>query len=112
MSYKTLITYTGALLLPAIAIAADEAGDSNPTTFKTFVGKIIDQINLLIPFVVGLTVFMLIIGIFRYSSQGASEEGRQKGKELMIYGVIGVFIMLSFWGLAVILHNTIFGSTL
>ncbi len=36
----------------------------------------------------------------------SSEEKRQQGKDTIMYGVIGLFIMISVWGLVAILDST------
>ena len=34
------------------------------------------------------------------------KKARNKGKNIMIYGIIGLFVMVSFWGIVNILINT------
>jgi hypothetical protein len=46
---------------------------------------------------VALVVFFW--GIIRYVLAGADEEKRAAGRSLMIYGVIGLFVMVAIWGL-------------
>ncbi|MDP3996520.1 MAG: hypothetical protein Q8P86_02405 [bacterium] len=77
---------------------------------SAFVEKIVDIINILIPFVVGLTVFVLTFGIFRYISMRGSEDAVKRAKDLVLYGVIAVFVALSVWGIVTIIKTTVFPS--
>ena len=38
---------------------------------------------------------------------GADEEKKQKGQALMLYGIIGFFVMISVWGLVRILTGSV-----
>lgn len=107
---KTLLATGSALVLFGIPYVGK--ADSDPTTFATFINKIIGIINLVIPFIVGLTVFVLIFGIFRYVSAGGSEEDLSKARSLIIYGLLAILLMFSVWGIVVIIKNTIFGDTI
>jgi len=64
-------------------------------------------INTIIPFIVGLAVFIIIWGVFTYIAGAGDEEKRATAKSFIIWGVVGVFIMLSIWGLVNILVNSI-----
>lgn len=67
-------------------------------------------INILMPMVVALTVLALMWGLFQYVRGGAEE--KEKGKSIMIYGIIAIAVMVSVYGLVRILQNTFgIGST-
>jgi len=93
------IALAAVLLLPIISFAAT-------TDFKSLVNKIIENINYLMALVVGLAVFVFIWGIFRYFVAGANEKKVEEARNVLIYGLLGIFIMLSVWGLVNILINT------
>ncbi|MDP3996519.1 MAG: hypothetical protein Q8P86_02400 [bacterium] len=63
-------------------------------------------LNILFPFIVGLAVFVIIFNIFIYITQGANEEKRKEAAKYITFGIIGVFLMLSLWGIILILVNT------
>jgi len=63
-------------------------------------------INVIIPFIVGLAVLVIIWGIFGYITGAGDEEKRGEAKQYIIWGVIGVFIMLSVWGLVNVVVNS------
>jgi hypothetical protein len=63
-----------------------------------------------IPFLVGLALVLFIAGVVRFVSAGDNEEKRQGGREMMLFGIISLFVMLSVWGFVNILSNTFFGK--
>lgn len=75
------------------------------------VGEIItkiteDVLNPLIIFMFALATMIFGWGVVQYILGGAqSGERTQKAKAIMIYGIIGMFIMASAWGLVSLLCN-------
>jgi|SRR3989344_300435 len=63
-------------------------------------------VNAILPLLVGIAVLVLIVGIIRYITAGEDEEKRGKARNLMIYGIIGLFVMVSMWGLVFFLGST------
>lgn len=72
-----------------------------------FITQVNRVVNYIIPFLVGLAVLVVIYGVFSFISNAADEEARASAKQFIIWGVIGIFIMLSVWGLVSILENTL-----
>ncbi len=63
--------------------------------------------TVLVPLIFALAFIVFLYGVFQYFIAGASdEETREKGKSLMIYGLIGFFVMVSVWGLVNLLVGT------
>lgn len=61
--------------------------------------------NLVVELTIALAVVWIIVNIFRYFvAQG--EEGRKEGGMAVLYGVIGLFLILSVWGLVYLLLNS------
>jgi len=59
-----------------------------------------------VPFLVGLAVAAFVYGIIEYFLNPNNEEKRKNGKSFMLWGVIALFVMVSFWGIVGILQNT------
>lgn len=66
-------------------------------------------INGLMPFIVALAVLIFIWGVFQFVMAAGDEEGRKTGRDKMIYGIIGIFVMVSVWGLVNLLQGS-FGT--
>jgi NADH:ubiquinone oxidoreductase subunit 2 (subunit N) len=59
-------------------------------------------INLLldfVPYIVVIAVGAFIMGLIRYVAHGDNEEKRSEGTKMMIYGILGLFFMVSVWGI-------------
>ena len=65
-----------------------------------------DILGKLVPIFIAIAVIVLLVAIVRYVTAGEEEEKRDKAKSLMIYGIIGLFVMISLWGLVAILSGT------
>ena len=102
---KKLALAAAAYSLPFVAFAggAGETADSLVDLFN----KINALINAFIPFLVGIAVLIIIWGVFNYIAGAGDEEKRAQAKSFIVWGVVGVFIMLSIWGLVSILVNSI-----
>ncbi|MFA5764053.1 MAG: hypothetical protein WCX27_01130 [Candidatus Paceibacterota bacterium] len=61
----------------------------------------------LVYLIMAIAVVAFMFGVFRFMR--AEGDGRQQGKELMFWGIIGLFVMVSLWGLVAILQGT-FGT--
>lgn len=113
----------GALLVPVSAFADcanpqsyDEAvacgnrnfggGSDQITTFAGLLNRVNDILNATVPFLIGLGVFVIIYGVFGYITHSADEEKRAEARQFVLWGIIGVCIMLSIWGLISVLTNT------
>jgi len=63
-------------------------------------------INALMPFIVALAVLFFVWGVFQFVASAGDEEKRTEGRNKMIYGIIGIFVMVSVWGLVNLLEGT------
>jgi hypothetical protein len=59
----------------------------------------------------GLAVMFFLWGILKYIFNGSDEKQREESKKFMLWGIVGLTVMVSVWGLVSILAN-IFGMHL
>ncbi len=92
---KNTIIMTGVfLLLPIITFAQLGEVDTFFNNVMTFIN------NVLIPFVFALALLIFIWGMFRFFILGGdNEDERAKGKQLILWAVIGFVLMTSIWGI-------------
>jgi hypothetical protein len=57
-------------------------------------------------FIVALAVLYFMWGVLTFIRSGDNESAREKGRSMIIYGIIGLAVMFSVWGLVNILINT------
>lgn len=63
-------------------------------------------INTLVPFIIGVAVFIFIVGLIRYVNAGGDEDKLKSAKSTIIWGLIIIFVMFSAVGIVNILNNT------
>ncbi|MFA6278475.1 MAG: hypothetical protein WCS97_00060 [Candidatus Paceibacterota bacterium] len=105
-----------ALTLTAISLAAfavplvSLAAINNIADVGSFIINTINNVFVPVLFAVAFIVFLW--GAFQTFILGAnSADVKEKGKNLMLWGLIGFFVMVSVWGLVNILTGTVgFGS--
>jgi len=76
----------------------------NLTQFIYKVNEVI--VNPLIILLFGIALISFFWGIFEFLSKSSSEEGRVRGKRNMVWGIIGMFIMFSVFGIINIILGT------
>ncbi len=100
--FRTILFYFAMPLFAFAAVSTTEA----PTDFRDLVYLILQDIfTPLVALIMGLAFVMFLWGVFKYITV-ASTEGKAGAKETIIYGLIGLFVMLSVWGLVKILTET------
>jgi len=67
-----------------------------PTNFPELVGIFIDLIDSLIPIVSGLALLAFIWGLVMFISKSGDEKSHEEGKNLMKWGLVALFVMLSY----------------
>ncbi|MFM2357379.1 MAG: hypothetical protein RJA61_116 [Candidatus Parcubacteria bacterium] len=82
-------------LVPSLVFAA-----TTPSTFDELVYFIIGYVQLLVPIVLLLSVTVFIFGLVKFIARvGGSETEIANGKNLMIYGILGLFVMTTLWAI-------------
>ncbi len=88
--YKPAV-FASLLLLPMAAHAA---------SLKEFTASIVTFVNTsVVPLIYAIAFLVFLIGMVRYFFLEQGEEGREKGKQLMLWGIIGFVVMFSVWGI-------------
>ncbi len=89
-------------LLPIVAFAQQTVESLDDVgAFVTYL------INLAFPILIAIAVFIVVWGIFKFVLNAGDEEARKTGRSLILWGVVGIFLMLSVWGLVNIVRNTV-----
>ncbi len=94
-----------ASFLPAIAFA-QYTPNQGVTGLIAFAHSLVNQI---LPLIIAIAVVYFIWQVFTYAI-AANEEDKGKAKTHMIWGIVGIFVMVSVWGLVGILVST-FGTS-
>jgi hypothetical protein len=85
-------------------------GATQPTDFKSLMGSMTDIVNLIIPLIFGLTFLTIAWGTMKAWIMGeATQEDIDRGKKIVLIGVIVLTIMSAIWGILVLLRSSLFG---
>jgi len=82
-----------ATMLPMVAFAAADL--TNVETLVKSIGRII---SLLIPIVFALALLYFFWGLAKYILSAGGED-KENGKNVMIWGIVALFVMASVWGI-------------
>lgn len=97
---KKFIAALVAFFAPVLAFA-----QGTPGTFQYAIGQFQGILNVVIPIMVTLAVIYFIWGVVQYVTSGDAEK-KEQGQQHMIWGLIGIFVIVSIWGLVALLANT------
>jgi hypothetical protein len=103
MKQKSSIAFItlGAFAMPFFASAQDL------TSFVRTIGNIV---NLLVPIVSTLAIVFFFFGLAKYVLNAGDEEKKAEGKNIMIWGVLAMFVLVTIWGIIAFLQQTV-GNT-
>ena len=89
-----------AILVPSIA-SAQAITDVNSLTYKlTNIGNVVLEI------LIAFAVIYIVFNAIRYIMAGDKPEERNAIGKGILWGIVGLFVILSIWGLVRILTNT------
>jgi hypothetical protein len=93
------MVFVSTLIVSPIFVLA-QGGAFNPRVLggtTTFFENVLGIIQILIPIAFALAVLFFFWGIARYIWYLGKE--KESGKQIMIWGVIAIFVMSSIWGI-------------
>ena len=88
----------GAVLLPAFVSAQ--------ATVDSILLRVQNILNIVIPIVMTLALLWFFVGLAKYIAGTGDEEARKGGREMMVYGIIALFVMAAVWGLVGVVGRT------
>ena len=102
---KIAFIFTTLFVLPLVTFAQTVSSgptqtvSSGPTLapLRIFVAGVSDLVSLAVPLIIGLAVVAFFWGLVRYIFAGA--KGSAAGKNIMVWGLIALFVMVSIWGI-------------
>jgi hypothetical protein len=77
---------------------------------KSLVSYLISLLNTIIPFLLAIAFIGFIFGVIRYM-YSVNSKNLAEARNFIIYSVIALTVMLSVWGLALLLKNTFFQNS-
>lgn len=100
---KTLAILSAALMAtPFLAMA------QNAQSVLTTINGLVQQ---LIPLLLAIALLAFFWGLITYIWKSGDAEAQERGKNIMIAGIVGLFVMVSIWGIVGIIARTFNIST-
>lgn len=98
------ILYGAMSLFPVLAMAQATQTLGNVTILVQQAGNIM---KLLIPMAFALAIIYFFYGVAKYIGKAGDPKAQEEGKNIMIYGVIGIAVMASVYGIVAYLQSTL-----
>lgn len=90
-----------AVMAPAIALA-----QTTITSAESLATRLTQLGNLFIQILIALAVIWIIYNVIRFIIKSDNPEERSTIGKAILWGIVGLFVILSIWGLVRILTNT------
>lgn len=89
------------------AIAASPFVVFAATTVQAIIAQLNNILNLVIPVLMILATVVFLWGIIMYILATGSDDRKKEAKNLIIWGLIALFVMVAVWGLVAVIGRTI-----
>ena len=91
-------------LIPVMVLAQDQL--NSVTNADTLITKIDDLVNSAVWLFISLAVLFIIWNAVMFIIKAGTDD-RKKYQSAVLWGIVGLFVILSIWGLVYILSNTL-----
>ena len=78
--------------------------------FKAFVAYIVGLNNLLVEVFIGVALVVFLWGVFRYIYSAGDTHEKSNGREVMVWGIIALVVLICVWGIVVLVKNSLLGG--
>lgn len=76
-------------------------------TIRDEVLLVVAYINIFIPFLTVLGTLYVVWGVFQFIRSAGDEKAVTEGRNRIVFGIIGLFVMISIWGFVNLLVNSL-----
>lgn len=76
-------------------------------TLGEIITKFKSIFDIIIPLLITLGLIYFLWGVAQYVIKQDDEEGQKGARQMMFYGIIALFVIVSVWGLVAILNTTL-----
>ncbi len=80
-----------------------------PRSLVDFICIAIDWVQTAMPIVAALALVMFFWGLAKYIVKAGSEDAHEEGREIMKWGIVALFVLVSIWGIIALISGDIFG---
>ena len=80
-------------------------------TFAKIIGNIEAILKQIIELLFLVATVVFLWGVIQYVIAGGDEKKVVQAKQQIIYGLIGLFVMVALWGIVFAIYRTLFGAS-
>lgn len=91
------IILLGLAIAPKVSFAADQIGG--------IIAQLVGYLNYIVPALITVAVVYFIWGVISFMTS-SDEEAKKMGRTKIINGLIGLFVIVAFWGIIAVVKNT------
>ncbi|MBI2610199.1 hypothetical protein HYW53_03410 [Candidatus Giovannonibacteria bacterium] len=85
---------------------------ANAQTFKGAADNITNALESVIPILFLIATIVFLWGVVLYITAAGSEDKNKKGHKYIIWGLVGLFVMVAVWGLVRLITSLVFGTAI
>src|SRR3989344_1091105 len=78
---------------------------SGPKTIGDILSSVWEIITAFIPVAFGVAVVFFFFGIAKFVLHAGDDRARTEGKQIMLWGILALFVISSIWGIVFLLAN-------
>ena len=97
-------------ILAFLVAATPFAAMAAPSDVNGIIETVGGLISSIVPIIIAIALVGFLWGIISYITAGDDPKNKDAARGYMIYGIIGLFVMVSVWGLVKILQSTFVGT--
>jgi len=75
-------------------------------TVDTLLSRILTILGLVVPLLFGLALIFFLWGLAKFILSAGDASAQKEGRDIMIWGIIALFVMVAVWGLVRVLQTT------
>ena len=105
LTHSLAFVFLAVLLVPAVSFSADCTATNDTLPFIKRVNKFI--LNPILVFMFFIAALYFFWGVFSLIANVDNDEARTKSKDAMLWGVIGMVIMVGAFGIITFILNTL-----
>ena len=94
---KKSLFYAGAVGMAAMPLVALAQATNTGNAFNEFMFRIGGFLNNIIVFLFLVATVVFLFGVLRYITAGGDEEKVKEGRSMILYGIIGLAVMVALW---------------
>lgn len=99
------IIIVGLAFSPFLALSHGQTTD-DIIDIHSFFDALVTIINYTIPLLISFAAIFFIVGIIKFMGSADDEKKHEEGRKMMIWGIVGIFVIVAVWGFTSILVNT------